>query len=81
MPQAIQSIFQKQKPAKSGVKFLGKDNELDGTFFNNVSKSHYLKRKKLKRAKQLDEAIKGFFIAAIFLIFGTLLVMFLNNNF
>ncbi|MBA3899284.1 MAG: hypothetical protein H0X62_03595 [Bacteroidetes bacterium] len=78
MPGTLQSIFQNSKPAKSDSKAVARDIESGTSIFNTVSKSHYSKRRKLQKKKQLDEAIKGFFIAVLFLIFGTLMIMYLN---
>jgi hypothetical protein len=79
MPGAIQSIFQKLKPGKRQKKPLLKDMESGTNIFNTVSKTQFINRKKQLRAKQIDEAIRGFFIATLFLVLGTLMVMYFSE--
>jgi hypothetical protein len=79
MPGVIQSFFQKLKPGKRQKKPLFKDMESGTNIFNTVSKTQLIKRKKELRAKQVNEAIRGFFIATLFLALGTLMIMYFSE--
>lgn len=78
MSGTIQNLIENLKPGRNERKAMNRDFESRTNFFSPISQSHYIKRKKLQKAKQKDEAIKGFFVAVLFLIFGTLFIMLLN---